>query len=113
MNDTDLAALLAAPKQIPPEAIPQVVGELERLKTSLVGRLVAEKSRNNSESDKSEDTEEDRLLTVKEAAKRLGVCPDYLYRNKNLPFRVRLPNSRKALFSSQGIDRYLKSQRRT
>ena len=40
MNDIDLAALVGDPEQIPPEAIPTVVGELERLKTSLVGSLV-------------------------------------------------------------------------
>ena len=113
MNDIDLAALLADPEQIPPEAIPRVVGELERLRTTLLGRFVAHKSAKGPEAGKSEDVEEDQLLTAKEAAKRLGVTADYLYRNKDLPFRVRLPNSSKALFSSLGIDRYLKSQRRT
>ena len=113
MNDADLAALLADPEQIPSAEIPRVVGELERIKTSLVGRLVAEQSRNGSETGDSKDIAKDRLLTVQEAAARLGVTTDYLYRNKDLPFRVRLPNSSKALFSSLGIEGYLKSQRRT
>lgn len=107
MND-NLAALLADPEQIPSAEIPRVVGELERLKTSLVGRLVAEQSRVGAKHVDVED--EDRLLTAKEAAARLGVTTDYLYRNKDLPFRVRLPNSSKALFSSTAIDRHLKSR---
>ena len=113
MNHADLTALLADLEQIAPESIPRVVGELERLKTLLVGRLMAEKSRNGSTAGESKDVEEDRLLTAKDAAARLSVSTDHLYRNKELPFRVRLPNSSKVLFSSQGIDRYLKSQRRT
>ena len=73
--------------------------------------MVAEQSRKGAKDVDVED--DDRLLTAQEAAARLGVTTDYLYRNKDLPFRVRLPNSSKALFSSLGMERYLKSQRRT
>ena len=48
MNTYDLAALLADPEQIPSAEIPRVVGELERLKTSLVGRLAAKLTMNGS-----------------------------------------------------------------
>jgi predicted DNA-binding transcriptional regulator AlpA len=53
----------------------------------------------------------DRLLDVNEAAARLHMSPEWLYRHaRKLPFTVRL--GRKALrFSDAGITRYL--QRRT
>ena len=54
MNDADLVALLADPEQIPPEAIPRVVGQLERLK--LVGRMMAEQIRSSSKPDGSDAT---------------------------------------------------------
>lgn len=55
---------------------------------------------------------EDRLLAVAEAAKRLGVTPDWLYRHaKQLPFTVKL--GRKTLrFSSVKLERYLATRRR-
>lgn len=50
---------------------------------------------------------EDRLLNIEEAAKRLNVSEDWLYhRWKKLPFAVKL--SKKLLrFSAQGIDEYI------
>lgn len=52
----------------------------------------------------------DRLLTVAEAAARLGVSKDYLYRHaKKLPFARRM--GRKLLFSSEGINQYIKRGR--
>jgi excisionase family DNA binding protein len=54
----------------------------------------------------------DQLLTVEQAAERLSMSRDWIYRRASrLPFAVRLDGS--ALrFSSQGIDRYIR-QRRT
>ena len=52
----------------------------------------------------------ERLLNVREAAERLAVPPDWLYRNaKKLPFTVRLgPGLLR--FSSNGIDRYIRQR---
>ena len=107
--------------ELPLEKIPAVIIKLAEMQSSLSARLLrepdAEKPSRRSDAGyagraKAERNQEDRLLSAKEAAERLSVSTDYLYRNKNLPFRVKLPNSSKALFSSNGIDRYLKSQRR-
>ncbi len=108
------------------EEIPALIFKLAAVQCSLSARLLrkngddkaprrhdAEQLLDVSERAKNKHDEEDRLLSAKEAAERLGVTTDYLYRNKDLPFRIRLPNSSKALFSSLGIDGYLKSQRRT
>lgn len=51
--------------------------------------------------------EGDQLLGVEEAARRLGVSTDWLYRNAaKLPFAVRL-GPRQLRFSSRGIERYI------
>jgi predicted DNA-binding transcriptional regulator AlpA len=52
---------------------------------------------------------EDRLLTVKEASKRLGLTVDWLYgHSENLPFTFR-PSPGLLRFSSRGIDEYLRN----
>ncbi len=48
----------------------------------------------------------DKLLTADEAARRLGVKIRWLY-GHDLPFAVRLPNSRAVRFSERGIARWL------
>jgi excisionase family DNA binding protein len=51
--------------------------------------------------------EHDELLAVAEAARRLGISPDYLYRHASeYPFTRR--QGRKPLFSAQGIDKHIK-----
>lgn len=56
--------------------------------------------------------EADHLLTVAEAAKRLGVSRDWVYRRAAvLPFTVRLgPRLR---FSAQGLEKYLRVHRQS
>ncbi len=52
----------------------------------------------------------DRLLGVEEAAVKLGVTPDWLYRHhKNLPFTVR--HGRPVRFSELGIEQYIRERR--
>jgi excisionase family DNA binding protein len=52
----------------------------------------------------------DRLLTVEQAAERLGVTKDSLYRNaKTLPFVVRLGPGQ-LRFSAAGIDCYIRAK---
>ena len=58
----------------------------------------------------SEASPADRLLTVTEAAARLGSSRQWLYRHADeLPFTVRLA-PRKLGFSAQGIDTFLRTQ---
>ena len=86
-----------------PEEIASALGELERVKVLLACRLT---------SPASATIEKDQLLTVQEAAKRLALSPDTLYRKaRDLPFTVTLPG-RQTRFSSQGIDRFLKARQR-
>lgn len=56
-----------------------------------------------------QEATEDRLFNVDEAASRLGVSPDWLYRRAaTLPFTVRL--GRALRFSPEGLDRYIRQR---
>lgn len=88
---------------IPPEGIASLRGELARLDTMLLSRLL-------QPGDGSREPEAgDRLLKVKEAAGKLGASTDYLYRHSSkLPFTIRL--GRKLRFSEAGIERYIRAR---
>jgi hypothetical protein len=60
-----------------------------------------------------DDAEPDTLLTVDQAASRLRLSKDYLYRHaREFPFLVQ-PNAARAIrFSARGIARYIEEQRR-
>lgn len=54
-------------------------------------------------------TSQDQLLNVKAAAERLGLSPDYLYRNAHrFSFTVRIGRSLR--FSSCGIDEFIRQR---
>lgn len=85
-----------------PEQLPEALAELERVRTRLMLRLTTVGTR-------SAAVEEDKLLTVEVAAKRLALAPDTLYRKaKDLPFTVRIGHQLR--FSSAGIDKFIRSR---
>ena len=51
----------------------------------------------------------DRLLGIKEAAAKLGVTRDYLYRRKDLPFRVSVAPGQ-VRFSLKGIEKFIRAK---
>jgi len=51
----------------------------------------------------------DRLLTVKEAAYKLGCAADSLYRNKRHPARVQ--NGRSVRFSERALESFIRQRR--
>jgi len=53
--------------------------------------------------------DDDRLLGIKEAAAKLGVTSDYLYRRKDLPFRVSVAPGQ-VRFSLKGIERFIRAK---
>jgi len=69
---------------------------------ALAERVAAHLSNGNG----SHAPEADKLLTVQEAAQRLGVKIRWLY-GHDLPFAVRLPGSRAVRFSERGIAKYI------
>ena len=101
----DLAALVADPARVatvPPRRIPALLSQLSALQGAMAARLI---SADRDEAASAEET----LLTVDEAAERLGVSKDWLFRrSRTLPFVVRL--GRHLRFSGRGIDRYLRNR---
>jgi hypothetical protein len=106
-----VAELLRDPTRVEtvaPEAIPGLLGVLRMVEVRLLAKLTKESLKVVPS---HPPPQEDRLLTVEEAARLLGVTPRWLYRNAGrLPYARRL--SRKALrFSEMGLRRHLATKR--
>lgn len=101
-----LADLLEDPgkaSSLPAEAIPELRGQLAKLDTLLLCRLLGANSNGNP------STPAGRNLGVKEASQKIGVSQDWLYRKAGeLPFTVRI--GRRVLFSESGIEKYIRQR---
>ena len=95
----DLTAALADPTSVRTEEIPDIIGELERVKALLWARLAVPTAQSNGAG-------EDRLLGVEQAAERLGVTENWLRHRSELPFVVKLSEG-VVRYSSRGIDRWI------
>jgi excisionase family DNA binding protein len=96
----ELQSVLDSLQTTPPERLPELLGELEVVRTTALLRLSAP----------SCAPAHDELLSVEEAAERLGMSTDYIYRHAGkLPFARRM--GRNVRFSSLGIDRYIAQNR--
>ena len=104
---TDLLSDHAKAALVPSEAIPSMLAELERLKAMLWSRLTVPSGNGQP---CSQDA--DRLLGVKEAAARLGLSPDTLYRrhkhDQNYRDLTVNNGTRKVLFSERKIEAFLR-----
>jgi len=93
--------ILKAARELPAEDLPALIGQLAQAHATALARLTAPSMA---------QSEHDELLSVTEAARRLGVSVDYLYsHHSQYPFTRR--QGRKLLFSSLGIDKHIKNQR--
>jgi excisionase family DNA binding protein len=89
--------LLRIAREATSDELPNLIGQLESAKAICWSRLTTPPAQ----------SEHDELLGVTEAARRLGVSEDYLYRHaQEYPFTRR--QGRKLLFSAQGIDKQIK-----
>ena len=106
LHALDLAALLDHPEQVaqvPPEQVPPVLCRLAALQTMLAARLAAEATSSPATSEQGPE----KLLDVRQAAERIGMSTDWLYRHKDkLPF-TRPVGTRTVRFSDAGITRWL------
>ena len=104
-SSIDLNALISDPtnvQKIDPAKIAPLMAQLSAIQASMAARLLAGADTGKSHADET-------LLTVAEAAQRLGVSTDWLYRRtKSLPFVVRV--GRNVRFGSGGIDRFIRSR---
>lgn len=100
----DLESLLRNPEQIAPEQIPGVLAQLAAAQGLLAARLFS-----REEACVGKQSNGDRLVAIGEAAEKLGVTPDWLYRRGDkLPFVVRM--GRNVRFSEQGIEKYIRQR---
>ena len=101
MNPTvrdELQPVLRFAKELPPEQLPRLLGEIEEVRCTALARMAVNISTSCSDRDE--------LLAVEEASRRLGVSKDYLYRHSDeFPFTRRM--GRKLLFSRIGIERHI------
>jgi predicted DNA-binding transcriptional regulator AlpA len=97
LSPAELRSLVEA---TPPHELPQLIGELEAAKAVAWSRLTA----------RAADTPdpppaEARNLDIGEAAKRLGMSRDWLYRHASeLPFALRI--GRRVVFDSVALERW-------
>jgi predicted DNA-binding transcriptional regulator AlpA len=101
----DLLADPGKAAHVPVEVIPALLGELEQIKALLWSRLTVPQNGRGESSSSG-----DRLLDIQQAALKLGMSKDCLYRNADhLPFTVRI-GKKQLRFSEAGIDRYIKNR---
>lgn len=80
------------------EEIAELRGQIAKLDTLLLSRLIIGEQTQSG-------TDGDRLLTTAEAAAKLGLPNDALYRNE-YPFMVRVGSRRR--FSEKGIEKFIR-----
>jgi excisionase family DNA binding protein len=105
-----LDELVAAPGRVghlPPEVAQELLFRLAPLQEAL--RLRALGAFGSQNGGHPEAPDGDRLLTVEEAARKLGVSKDWIYRRaRTLPFVVRL--GARLRCSEQGIERWCRQR---
>lgn len=95
----ELESALIAARTADPEDLPRLLGDLEEVRATALARLIVP----------APSTASDRLLDVNQAAERLGISRDYLYRNHHrFPFTRRI--GRSLLFSADGIEQFIGRQ---
>jgi predicted DNA-binding transcriptional regulator AlpA len=88
---------LIAARNLPAEDLAAFLGAVEEVRCTALARLTSP----------SLSAAPDTLLNVDDAAVRMGMSPGYLYRHHaDFPFSRRI--GRRLLFSSRGIDEYLR-----
>ena len=99
-----LSQILSEPEKVvalPREVIPGLRGELARIDTILLTRLLTD------DDGSSANNQEDRLLEIAEAAAKLGLSHDALYRN-DYPFVVKIGKRRR--YSAKGIEKFIQAR---
>jgi excisionase family DNA binding protein len=95
MRDSLESALTLA-RNLPQDELPRLLGDLAEISATATARLVSSVV----------EARPDQMLDVEEAARRMGVSKDYLYRHqKKFTFARRI--GRKLLFSSISLEKFL------
>lgn len=109
MSPETLATLLADPERassLPRGELPEILGQLERLRAALWATLATPPA-NGSVAQPEAAGDQDELLNVPELAEVLHVDERWVYRRADsLPFTKRL-SDRTLRFSRRGLERWL------
>jgi predicted DNA-binding transcriptional regulator AlpA len=101
----ELQAVLNVARNLKPDDLPLLLGELETVRAVAWSRLTAPAPAVVPAA--SDQKARDELLDVDQAAARLGMSAGYLYHNhKRFPFSRRVGRSLR--FSAEGIDSYIR-----
>ncbi len=101
----ELAAHPERALELPPEVARDLLARLAPLQTVLLAQALTRSA--SGDGGQPETRGEDRLLSVKEAARKMNVSSDYIYRHaKDLPFTVRVGS--RLLFSERGIEQWVR-----
>lgn len=99
MRADDPKSMLSAAREWPVAKLPALLGQLEEIRAIAFLRMVVPQPA----------TDHDELLTVAEAARRLGVAKDHLYRHSaNYEFTRKMGT--RLRFSAKGIQEYINRQ---
>jgi len=93
----ELQPALTLAKTLAPEELPELLGALETIRIIALARITTPAA----------EARPDESLTVEQAGKRLGLSKSYLHHNWK-KFKFARQEGRKILFSSNGLDSYLK-----
>jgi predicted DNA-binding transcriptional regulator AlpA len=95
----DLERVLLSLQEMPAEELPRFLGDLEEIRVTAMARITAPAQ--------PQPQQDDELVDIDEAAKRLAMSKDYLYRHADeFPFTRRI--GRNLRFSALGIAKYIK-----
>jgi excisionase family DNA binding protein len=93
----ELEDALRLARDLDREELPRLLGELEEVRATAMGRLATPPA----------PTQPDRSLSVDELASRMGVSRDYVYHHHHeWPFTRR--RGKKLVFSENGLERWQK-----
>ena len=96
----ELQTVMMAARELPAGELPRLLGELEEIRCTAMARLTAPALA---------QSQADELLGATEAARRLGISQDYLYRHHG-DFLFTRRVGRRLLFSALGIEKYIRQQ---
>jgi predicted DNA-binding transcriptional regulator AlpA len=100
MSDLDKILSAVAPAPLP--ELPRILGQLREAEATALARLCTTVAAPASS---------EQLLDVEEAAKRLNISTDYLYRHwRQLPFARKLPFGLR--FSESGLNAYIRNSQK-
>ncbi len=106
---TVLAPVDAAIRDGTPEELAQLLGGLVQREELARLRLRSGALATAGDGARAADQEPDENLDAAEAARRLGISRDWLYKNRDrLPFAVKL--GRRVVFSARGLARWNRQQ---